>query len=195
VSDTAGYGVTAGILGQPGANASHVDVLAVVRAAYRRHPRWMTVLALVAVAILVLAYGGYFLGWDWTGFKGNTFWDWLSLLITPVTIASVSILFSMQQGRASMDASERQRQDAMLEAYFDHINHLVVDQRLPDAPAESAARAMARARTMATLERASSAHRSVVLRFLEESGLTTGDNPVVDLHGVATAGLTSSAPA
>jgi hypothetical protein len=58
------------------------SVLAVLGRAYRRHPLWMLVLTLVVVTILVLAYGGYLLGWDWTGFKGNTFWDWLSLLIT-----------------------------------------------------------------------------------------------------------------
>jgi hypothetical protein len=53
-------------------------------------PRWgplVSVLAAVVVAaLLVLAFGGYVFNWTWTGFGGNTVWDWLSLLITPVTL-------------------------------------------------------------------------------------------------------------
>jgi integral membrane sensor domain MASE1 len=26
-------------------------------------------------------------GWGWTGFRGNTLWDWLHLLVLPVTLA------------------------------------------------------------------------------------------------------------
>jgi hypothetical protein len=26
---------------------------------------------------------GYALDWRWTGFRGNTFWDWLHLLLVP----------------------------------------------------------------------------------------------------------------
>ena len=65
-------------------------MLAVLGRAYRRHPLWRLVLTLVVVTILVLAYGGYFLGWDWTGFKANTFWDWLSPLITKIGAQSPS---------------------------------------------------------------------------------------------------------
>jgi hypothetical protein len=35
----------------------------------------------VALGLLVLA--GYTLDWRWTGFRGNTFWDWLHLLLVP----------------------------------------------------------------------------------------------------------------
>lgn len=167
---------------QPGAPVEGHGFLEGVAAALRRHPWWALALALVVGAILVLAYGGYFLGWEWTGFEGNTFWDWLSLLITPVTIAAVSLAFSIQQGRASVEAGERQRQDAMLEAYFDHITHLLVEEGLLAAPQESPVRAVARARTIATLQRASQPHRAAILRFLDESGLMACDPPVFDPH-------------
>lgn len=40
--------------------------------------------ALVAVgAFAVLVIGGYHWGWTWTGFTGNTFRDWLDLMIAP----------------------------------------------------------------------------------------------------------------
>jgi hypothetical protein len=43
------------------------------------------------VVIAVLAVGGYTQGWDWTGFEGNTLFDWLQLLFLPVVIPLVVI--------------------------------------------------------------------------------------------------------
>jgi hypothetical protein len=43
------------------------------------------------VAIAVLAVGGYTQGWDWTGFEGNTLFDWLQLIFLPVVIPLVVI--------------------------------------------------------------------------------------------------------
>ena len=43
------------------------------------------------VVIGVLAVGGYTQGWDWTGFEGNTLFDWLELLFLPVVIPLVVI--------------------------------------------------------------------------------------------------------
>jgi hypothetical protein len=34
----------------------------------------------------------YLAPWDWTGFTGNTLWDWLSLLLLPIAITSVRFL-------------------------------------------------------------------------------------------------------
>lgn len=46
-----------------------------------RHHWAMVAGALPAFALLV--WGGYRWGWTWTGFTGNTFRDWLDLLIAP----------------------------------------------------------------------------------------------------------------
>ena len=43
------------------------------------------------VVITILAIGGYTAGWDWTGFEGNTLFDWLKLLFLPVVIPLVVI--------------------------------------------------------------------------------------------------------
>ena len=51
-----------------------------------RRSHWVA-FATAAVVLVVLALGGYLRGWDWTGFKGNTLWDWLHLLVLPVTLA------------------------------------------------------------------------------------------------------------
>jgi hypothetical protein len=69
----------------------HVIVLPVVLATlpiwYRTRQRWMmewrAVFGLVAIAFAILVIGGYALGWRWTGFQGNTLWDWLRLLLVP----------------------------------------------------------------------------------------------------------------
>ncbi|HEV2403930.1 MAG TPA: hypothetical protein VGR88_00675 [Ktedonobacterales bacterium] len=156
----------------------------VISRAFRQHPVWMVVVVFVCATIVVLAIGGYFLGWTWTGFKGNTFWDWLSLLITPVTIAAVSTLFSYQQSQWSMAANERKRQEEALQAYFDHMSHLLIERDLLRTPPDSPVRAVAQARTAATLRQLGQEHRASMLRFLDEAGLTQGDAPVLAV-GVA----------
>ena len=47
------------------------------------HPRWRLVGLAGMVAFAVAVIGGYGLGWAWTGFEGNTLWDWLHLLLVP----------------------------------------------------------------------------------------------------------------
>jgi uncharacterized membrane protein len=62
-----------------------------------RHPEYMTrtrrltyVTAAAAFAALVLA--GYLVPLNWTGFPGNTLWDWIGLLLLPVAVASARFL-------------------------------------------------------------------------------------------------------
>jgi hypothetical protein len=56
-----------------------------------RPARLALTLAGVAIGLLVIA--GYAFDWRWTGFRGNTFWDWLHLLLVPFLLpASVSWL-------------------------------------------------------------------------------------------------------
>jgi hypothetical protein len=46
----------------------------------------------LAVAVLVLLWGGYVKGWAWTGFQGNKqLWDWLHLLLLPVTLGTLPL--------------------------------------------------------------------------------------------------------
>jgi len=80
----------------------HVIVLPVVLATlpiwYRTRQRWMmewhVVFGVVGLAFLVLVVGGYAFNWGWTGFKGNTLWDWLELLALPVVVASLPLWFA-----------------------------------------------------------------------------------------------------
>jgi hypothetical protein len=53
----------------------------------RRHHATIAV-ALSLFAALVLA--GYLVPWQWTGFRGNTLWDWLQLVLLPLVVAATS---------------------------------------------------------------------------------------------------------
>jgi hypothetical protein len=54
----------------------------------REHPR-RHVLAIAAAAFVTLAVAGYVVPILWTGFPGNTLWDWLQLLLLPVLVPTV----------------------------------------------------------------------------------------------------------
>jgi hypothetical protein len=47
--------------------------------------------SVAALGLLVTILGSYALDWDWTGFKGDTVWEWLHLLLVPVVLASQPI--------------------------------------------------------------------------------------------------------
>jgi hypothetical protein len=61
-----------------------------------RHRRRMThrhhaAGALGVTAFAVLALCGYLVPWSWTGFTGNTLWDWLELALLPLAVATASL--------------------------------------------------------------------------------------------------------
>jgi hypothetical protein len=46
------------------------------------------------VIFVVVVVGGYALSWGWTGFQGNTLWDWLRLLLVPFLLPATLAWFS-----------------------------------------------------------------------------------------------------
>jgi hypothetical protein len=44
-----------------------------------------------AAAFLVVVVGGYVGNWRWTGFRGNTLWNWLQLWLLPLLIPAVVV--------------------------------------------------------------------------------------------------------
>jgi hypothetical protein len=51
--------------------------------------------ALAAFAVLVIL--GYTVPWGWTGFRGNTVWDWLKLVVLPLTVVLVPRIAEMRR--------------------------------------------------------------------------------------------------
>jgi hypothetical protein len=62
-------------------------VWAEIRRELRIHHR-VLLIALLAGFVLA-AVGGYVWDWGWTGFRGNTLWDWLHLLLLPIAIPAI----------------------------------------------------------------------------------------------------------
>jgi hypothetical protein len=77
--------------------ACHFDARSEVR------PHHVFLIGLFVSVVIVLASGCYTQGWDWTGFKGNTLFDWLELTFLPVVIPLVVIplVLGLRQSRGS----------------------------------------------------------------------------------------------
>jgi hypothetical protein len=52
--------------------------------------------AVLAAAFVVLVAAGYMVPWGWTGFVGNTLWDWLNLAALPVAVALIPVLLELR---------------------------------------------------------------------------------------------------
>jgi hypothetical protein len=58
---------------------------------------WRALLVGLAAALVVLVVGGYGLDWRWTGFRGNTLWDWLELLVLPVAVSTLPLWYETRR--------------------------------------------------------------------------------------------------
>ena len=61
-----------------------IPVIIELRAGWR--PRHTATATVAAAAFVVVVLGGYLAPWRWTGFTGNTVWDWLHLLLLPLLV-------------------------------------------------------------------------------------------------------------
>jgi hypothetical protein len=54
--------------------------------------------ALTAFGVFVLiVLGGYLIPWAWTGFVGNSLWDWLNLVALPVAVALTPLAIGIRE--------------------------------------------------------------------------------------------------
>lgn len=60
--------------------------------------------ALAGLVLAVLVIGGYGFNWSWTGFPGNTLWDWLHLLLLPLTLPFIAHQLSERQKQRTEQA-------------------------------------------------------------------------------------------
>ena len=69
----------------------------------RRH---LLVVGTVAVAFGVFVLAGYLVPWTWTGFRGNTAWDWVKLLLLPLLVPIILLPFVNQRLRDRLPTSD-----------------------------------------------------------------------------------------
>ena len=81
-------------------------------APHRWRSWWTTLIWIAIVGLALLALCSYLFNWTWTGFKGNTLWDWLSMLLVPAVLTSATIWFTvpeMRKRRARSRAASKQK--------------------------------------------------------------------------------------
>ena len=120
------------------------------------------------------------------GFHVRTVWDWLQLLIVPLTLVGIGLVwlvFDLRQQEIEGQRAERERQleeqraqDAVLQAYLDQMGVLLIEKDLRGSERLSEVRTLARARTLTVLERLDPSRKTEVMRFLIEAGL-------IQVHG------------
>jgi hypothetical protein len=52
-------------------------------------PRHRVAAGLAAAALVAAVLGGYLGDWGWTGFRGNTLWDWIQLALLPLIVPTL----------------------------------------------------------------------------------------------------------
>jgi hypothetical protein len=84
------------------------------------------VVGVLLVAWVVTLIGGYTASWHWTGYQGNTLWDWLQLLLAPLVIATVVVPATVRwvsgdaQRKAEELEAQRERATAATAATSEH---------------------------------------------------------------------------
>jgi hypothetical protein len=81
-----------------------------------RWGRRESIIALLGLALFVaVVVGGYVGNWSWTGFRGNTLWDWLHLLLLPLllpTLVVPALASATAAGMVVVEEEEEERQSS-----------------------------------------------------------------------------------
>ena len=111
----------------------------------------------------------------------RTLWDWIGLLTISAVLALVAFRYTAQQNEQQRAIQEQQAKDASLRAYIDGMSILMLEEHLSTSKEGNAVREVAQARTLVALISVGPENKRQVIRFLYESRLITGPDPVVDL--------------
>jgi len=60
-------------------------------------PRLKLTLAGLLAAFICVVVAGYTIPWAWTGFDGNTLWDWLNLAALPLAVVLIPVLVDLRE--------------------------------------------------------------------------------------------------
>jgi Pentapeptide repeats (8 copies) len=129
------------------------------------------------IAVLVLILMGY--SFQWTGFREQTLWDWLQLLLTATVTAMIAYFgqnISRQQYLGQQKVEESRAQDEVLQAYLDQIGQLLLDKDRPLRQSKEGDEVsmLARARTLTALSQLDGKRKGTLIRFLSEARLIQG---------------------
>ena len=146
---------------------------------------WQLASIVACLAILVVFVLGAVKHWAWAGFD-RPLYDWLQLLLTPSVLVLIAVWFKRvdkknERALAEKRADNEQRlaldnqQETVLQAYFDHIQELLLHEKLRETKPEDEVRNIARVRTLTLFRQLNTRRINSLLAFLRESGLVTKD--------------------
>jgi uncharacterized protein YjbI with pentapeptide repeats len=122
------------------------------------------ILVLLALALGLLLWAGY--GQKWTGFQSKTLWNWLDLVVVPVSLALAAFFLNRAAGNRDRQLASEREFYALLEPV------------LSREPALSALRVF----ILSTLHLLDSRGRGQMLRALYDAGLIKGETAAIDLE-------------
>jgi uncharacterized protein YjbI with pentapeptide repeats len=139
-------------------------------------PLWVLIsLMLIGLVLFILLiWVGY--SFQWTGLKGKTLWDWLTLLGTlaiPIVVVLATIGFGLWQSQGALD----QQRATILQTYIDNIQDLLIHDNLLLSSSSDInnpyydVAVTARARTLTALRGLDSQRKGILLQFLYEANL------------------------
>lgn len=73
----------------------------------RLRREWRVAALLTATLLGLLALGGYLLHWTWTGFTGNTLYDWLQLFLVPCALPMAFALLDAKAPQTGVDDADQ----------------------------------------------------------------------------------------
>jgi hypothetical protein len=78
-----------------------LPIAAVLLPLWLRHratvDRWIALVAAAVAAVLaVIVLAGYTIPWAWTGFVGNSLWDWLNLAALPLAVGLIPVFLELR---------------------------------------------------------------------------------------------------
>ena len=118
--------------------------------------------------------------------SATTVWEWLTVLTISAVITVVALIFTARQAQQQRETQFQQASDDALQAYYDEMSTLLIEEDLRTSPEDSEARTLARSRTLTILSRLDPERRSRILQFLLEAELVQriqDKNPVINLSG------------
>ncbi len=78
-------------------------------------------------------------GWDWTGFSGKTFWNWLELLAVPILLTTLGYLYQRGDKKKAEKQAELEREIAkdnlaeeVIENYLKSMGNILLNETLTE---------------------------------------------------------------
>ncbi|SHH92678.1 Pentapeptide repeat-containing protein [Flavobacterium sp. CF108] len=116
-----------------------------------------------------------------SGAEPKKLWDWLDLLIVPLSIATIGWIYKEYEKSKDEKKDFENKQNETLDSYFRVISDLIIKSNLLDIHLNKESKIIARTRTIVAIENLNDERKGQVLQFLYESKLI--DKDIIELIG------------